>query len=326
MFSPDAYRAVRAHQNRAGPGLEEDPEGAEPEGAGPEGAGPEGAGPLAPQHRHYLSYEGVGLGTPSQRERQYRQARADRAAERVLEYRQQRAPVGGNGEGEEGAELVLRRRGRGAQITQAVERLVEDLIQESMARGDFQNLRGAGKPLAKFRRDPNADPATHNLNRILMDSGYQPPWVSQQREIREAVEQLRARLLENRARLLENRARMGRTQQDRDRSQNQDKNQDQRQDQDQDQDQDKNQDQDRDQDRDQDQDKNQDQEKDQDRDRDRNQDQDQDQDQNQNQNQNQDRDRWEQLCAAEREQLDRINKMVDRYNLAAPALGLQMGP
>ena len=29
----------------------------------------------------------------------------------------------------------------------AMERLVEDLIQESMAKGDFDNLKGSGKPL-----------------------------------------------------------------------------------------------------------------------------------------------------------------------------------
>ena len=30
-----------------------------------------------------------------------------------------------------------------------MERLVEDLIQESMAKGDFDNLKGSGKPLPK---------------------------------------------------------------------------------------------------------------------------------------------------------------------------------
>lgn len=43
-----------------------------------------------PQHRHYLSFEGVGLGTPSQREKQYRQFRADRATEQVMEYQRQK--------------------------------------------------------------------------------------------------------------------------------------------------------------------------------------------------------------------------------------------
>ncbi|XP_077454490.1 dnaJ homolog subfamily C member 28 [Stigmatopora argus] len=155
----------------------------------------------APQHRHYLTYEGVGSGTPGQRERQYRHFRADRAAERVLDYRQkEHEREAATAEGAL-AERDVRRRSRAAKITQAVERLVEDLIQESMARGDFRNLSGAGKPLDKFRDDPYADPTAHNLNRILADNGYQPPWVLAQREIRETAAGVRAGLLDGRVRL-----------------------------------------------------------------------------------------------------------------------------
>ncbi|XP_057690057.1 dnaJ homolog subfamily C member 28-like isoform X2 [Corythoichthys intestinalis] len=153
---------------------------------------------VAPQHRHYLSYEGVGSGTPSQRERQYRHFRADRAAEQVLDYRQKAQERAAAGEGAL-VERDVRQRSRGIKITQAVERLVEDLIQESMARGDFRNLSGAGKPLNKFQHNPYADPMTHNLNRILLDNGYQPPWVLTQRDIRETANRLRANLLDGRA-------------------------------------------------------------------------------------------------------------------------------
>lgn len=184
----EAYRAVLAHQSKS-----KQPErGEELEDLQTKGT--------ALPHRHYLSYEGVGLGTPSQRERQYRQIRVDRASEQVLNYRQrehERAAA------EEGAlvERDMRQRSRKIKITQAVERLVEDLIQESMARGDFRNLSGAGKPLNKFEHNPYADPMTHNLNRILIDNGYQPPWVVTQRDIRETTAHIRNRLLEGRARL-----------------------------------------------------------------------------------------------------------------------------
>lgn len=153
----------------------------------------------APQHRLYLSYEGVGSGTPSQRERQYQQFRMDRATDRVLEYRYKAMEKAA---AEEGA-MVLRdthQRSKKIQITQAIERLVEDLIQESMARGDFRNLSGAGKPLSKFEHNPYADPMTHNLNRILIDNGYQPEWVVAQKEIRETIEIMRTRLQDIRAR------------------------------------------------------------------------------------------------------------------------------
>lgn len=42
-------------------------------------------------HRHYLNYEGVGFGTPFQRESQYRQIRVDRATEKVLKLPAERA-------------------------------------------------------------------------------------------------------------------------------------------------------------------------------------------------------------------------------------------
>uniref|UniRef100_A0A672QPI1 DnaJ homolog subfamily C member 28-like n=1 Tax=Sinocyclocheilus grahami TaxID=75366 RepID=A0A672QPI1_SINGR len=139
----------------------------------------------APQHRHYLSFEGIGSGTPSQRERQYRQFRMEKAA------------------ADEGAMVTrdARLRSKQIKITQAVERLVEDLIQESMARGDFQNLSGTGKPLNKFDHNPYMDPMTHNLNRILIDNGYQPEWIVAQKEIRETIAKMRMRLQEVRARL-----------------------------------------------------------------------------------------------------------------------------
>ncbi|KAG9271123.1 hypothetical protein AMEX_G14003 [Astyanax mexicanus] len=154
----------------------------------------------APQHRQYLSFEGVGSGTPSQRERQYRQFRMDRATDQVLEYRRKRMEQAA---AEEGAMVVrdARMRSKQIKITQAVERLVEDLIQESMARGDFRNLSGAGKPLSKFDHNPFSDPMTHNLNRILIDNGYQPEWIVAQKEIRETIKKLRDRLQEVRSRL-----------------------------------------------------------------------------------------------------------------------------
>ncbi|XP_053242592.1 dnaJ homolog subfamily C member 28 [Podarcis raffonei] len=152
-----------------------------------------------PQHRQYLSFEGVGFGTPSQRERQYMQFRVDRASEQVMEYRKQKME----------RELIMSeamlakdvRQSKKAKITQAIERLVEDLIQESMAKGDFENLSGKGKPLQKFSDCPHIDPMTHNLNRILIDNGYQPEWILIQKEIRETIEKLRKDMIASRNKL-----------------------------------------------------------------------------------------------------------------------------
>ncbi|XP_061531685.1 dnaJ homolog subfamily C member 28 [Phycodurus eques] len=182
----EAYRSVLAHHSAA-----RRQDAAQDEDKDPSSG-------VAPQHRHYLSYEGVGSGTPSQRERQYRHFRADKAAEQVLHYRQREHERAAAAEGAL-VERDVRQRSRSIKLTQAVERLVEDLIQESMARGDFRNLSGTGKPLNKFQHNPYADPMTHNLNRILMDNGYQPPWVLRQRDIREAAARIRGELLDGRA-------------------------------------------------------------------------------------------------------------------------------
>ena len=65
-----------------------------------------------------------------------------------------------------------------------IDRLVEDLIQESMARGDFDNLPGAGKPLDYSNHNPYVDSHTHNLNKVLINNGYVPEWVTLDKEIK----------------------------------------------------------------------------------------------------------------------------------------------
>ncbi|XP_057552107.1 dnaJ homolog subfamily C member 28 [Hippopotamus amphibius kiboko] len=151
-----------------------------------------------PQHRHYLSFEGIGFGTPSQREKQYRQFRADRATEQVMEYQKQKL------QSQYFTDSVIVkdvRYSKEQKITQAIERLVEDLIQESMAKGDFDNLSGKGKPLKKFSGCSYIDPMTHNLNRILIDNGYQPEWILMQKEIKDTIDQLREAILVSRKKL-----------------------------------------------------------------------------------------------------------------------------
>ncbi|XP_053420544.1 dnaJ homolog subfamily C member 28 [Nycticebus coucang] len=151
-----------------------------------------------PQHRHYLSFEGIGFGTPSQREKQYKQFRADRATEQVMEYQKQKLH---SQYFTDSVTVKDVRQSKEQKITQAIERLVEDLIQESMAKGDFDNLSGKGKPLKKFSGCSYIDPMTHNLNRILIDNGYQPEWILMQKEIKDTIEQLREAILVSRKKL-----------------------------------------------------------------------------------------------------------------------------
>lgn len=46
------------------------------------------------------------------------------------------------------------------------DRLVEDLIQESISKGEFENLSGKGKPLKDQNTNPYVDFTTHKLNEV----------------------------------------------------------------------------------------------------------------------------------------------------------------
>ena len=52
-----------------------------------------------------------------------------------------------------------------------IDSLVEDLISESIAAGEFDNLKGAGKPLPeRMEFNPHADPTTAKMNEILVET------------------------------------------------------------------------------------------------------------------------------------------------------------
>lgn len=151
----------------------------------------------APQHRQYLSHDGIGMGTPSQRQKQHQQVRAMRAQERVLEHRIEKATAG---------EKTLMRKGgnyygkHAVKTKYGIDRVVEDLIQEAMNKGDFKNLRGTGKPLTLAQsQNPYLDFTTHKLNKIMLDNGFTPEWITLSRDIREAVKDLKKKARKERA-------------------------------------------------------------------------------------------------------------------------------
>merc|ERR550532_1527216 len=76
------------------------------------------------------------------------------------------------------------RRARRQATKNNMERLVEDLIAESMAKGDFDNLSGAGKPLPeRVVYNPYEDFTTHKMNQILVEGGFAPEWVMLKKDI-----------------------------------------------------------------------------------------------------------------------------------------------
>jgi DnaJ family protein C protein 28 len=61
-------------------------------------------------------------------------------------------------------------------------KLVEDQIREAMARGEFANLPGAGKPL-DLAENPYTPEELRLAYKILKDSGYAPLWIELHKEI-----------------------------------------------------------------------------------------------------------------------------------------------
>lgn len=70
-----------------------------------------------------------------------------------------------------------------------LERLAERKIEEAMARGEFDRLSCAGKPLPEEDDLPGVTPTLRMAYRILKNAGYVPEEVSLRREIAE-VQQL----------------------------------------------------------------------------------------------------------------------------------------
>merc|ERR1712142_727400 len=85
----------------------------------------------APQHRQYLSFDGFGRGSPMQRSRQHKKHRVEKIA----------------WQDEKSAIVVDKKRTKDVKTRMGMERVVEDLIQESMQKGDFDVIKGKGKPL-----------------------------------------------------------------------------------------------------------------------------------------------------------------------------------
>lgn len=71
--------------------------------------------------------------------------------------------------------------------------LIEQRIQEAIANGEFDNLRGKGKPLA-FTTNPYLDPSQELAFNLLQNNGVAPEWIERDKEIRREIETARQHL------------------------------------------------------------------------------------------------------------------------------------
>jgi hypothetical protein len=74
------------------------------------------------------------------------------------------------------------------------ESYVDKIIRKAQEEGEFQNLKGEGKPLNLEPDDPN-DPTLALAHKLLRDQGFQPAWLEQEREIKNEIKAARTMLL-----------------------------------------------------------------------------------------------------------------------------------
>lgn len=157
-----------------------------------------------------MSFDGIGNGTPSQREKQYQQHRTNKAHENVsmnhieqwhalllfkcgwslctfqiMEYRLEKAIACNENDVMKSGAFF---RKHAIKTKYGFDRVVEDLIQEAMSKGEFSNLAGNGKPLSQAQtQNPYLDFTAHKINKILIDNGFTPEWITLQKDIRTAI-------------------------------------------------------------------------------------------------------------------------------------------
>lgn len=92
----------------------------------------------------------------------------------------------------------------------AFESLIDQHVRKAEEEGQFKDLEGAGKPL-KLEEDDAVPAELRTGHRMLKNAGYAPPWIEQQKGIREDQESLARWLADCNRRW----ARLGRTDRER---------------------------------------------------------------------------------------------------------------
>ena len=155
------------------------------------------------QHRHYLEYTaGASGSTVYQRHKTHQQQKYASATEAMFEHNVQKHLE--NKEETALATVDKKQKDvdsdidytRRQKFSKGMDRLVNDLILESMSRGEFNNLPGVGKPLPQLQEpeNPVLDRTTERLNQILVSTGFAPQWVTLNKDINTEVKQFKRRI------------------------------------------------------------------------------------------------------------------------------------
>ena len=138
----------------------------------------------APQHRRYLTFPTVSSGTPIQRYKMNQTQRLNKAVVNTNKYQMEKLGIVDQDVG-----MNMLTRNTGSQLASEI----EDKIQLSILKGDFDNLKNQGKPLIKYE-NALVDRTTDLAFEILKKNGITPEWVELQKIVYSLKEDLRARL------------------------------------------------------------------------------------------------------------------------------------
>lgn len=136
----------------------------------------------SPQHRRFLTYPKVGYGTPSERRKMNDSSKLNRAATLAHKYKLEQL---GYVDEEVGETLLTSHKG--------INSIIEDKIQLSILKGDFDNLSNAGKPLETYQ-NPLVDRTTDLGFDLLKKNGIRPEWIELQQIQNTLKEDLRAKV------------------------------------------------------------------------------------------------------------------------------------
>ena len=138
----------------------------------------------APQHRRYLTFPTISSGTPTQRYKMNQTQRLNKAVVNTNKYQMEKLGIVDQDVG-----MNMLTRNTGSQLASEI----EDKIQLSILKGDFDNLKNQGKPLVKYE-NPLVDRTTDLAFEILKKNGITPEWVELQKMVYSLKEDLRSRL------------------------------------------------------------------------------------------------------------------------------------
>jgi DnaJ family protein C protein 28 len=141
-------------------------------------------------HRHYLQYDGVGPGTLSERQRAYAQVRLDQSRESVFEKRFQDALIDKDTK-EVGAYSPWP---KSTQATNNLERIANEMIRDSIKRGEFSDLPGQGQPMEATLDNPFLSTMEQKISSMMSNSGFAPDWVMLDKEIRTEISALKTEM------------------------------------------------------------------------------------------------------------------------------------